>query len=309
MASQTIKLRSLYLKDVLHESCKLLTKSNCVFGQGMQSALDEAAYLVSFVMQLPLDFCPDQENRVLTQQEIERIQDILMQRIINHQPLAYILGKTWLAGVEFIVNPNVLIPRSPIAHMVLEQCFPWVQYEQISAVLDLCTGSGCLGILAAMAFPDARVDLADIDRKALAVARSNVAKHGLGSRINVICSDVYAQIPKQQYDIILANPPYVPICEQSQLPAEFRQEPQHALFSGEDGLDIVKRIIADAVEYLPSSGILILEVGQYADVLEAYYSQQPIMWHDCQDGGEGVCVLTAQQCQQMAASHQQNLAR
>jgi len=294
---------------VLHESCKLLTKSNCVFGQGMQSALDEAAYLVSFVMQLPLDFCPDQENRVLTQQEIERIQDILMQRIINHQPLAYILGKTWLAGVEFIVNPNVLIPRSPIAHMVLEQCFPWVQYEQISAVLDLCTGSGCLGILAAMAFPDARVDLADIDRQALAVARSNVAKHGLGSRINVICSDVYAQIPKQQYDIILANPPYVPICEQSQLPAEFRQEPQHALFSGEDGLDIVKRIIADAVEYLPSSGILILEVGQYADVLEAYYSQQPIMWHDCQDGGEGVCVLTAQQCQQMAASHQQNLAR
>jgi len=309
MASQTIKLRSLYLKDVLHESCKLLTKSNCVFGQGMQSALDEAAYLVSFVMQLPLDFCPDQENRVLTQQEIERIQDILMQRIINHQPLAYILGKTWLAGVEFIVNPNVLIPRSPIAHMVLEQCFPWVQYEQISAVLDLCTGSGCLGILAAMAFPDARVDLADIDRQALAVARSNVAKHGLGSRINVICSDDYAQIPKQQYDIILANPPYVPICEQSQLPAEFRQEPQHALFSGEDGLDIVKRIIADAVEYLPSSGILILEVGQYADVLEAYYSQQPIMWHDCQDGGEGVCVLTAQQCQQMAASHQQNLAR
>jgi len=309
MASQTIKLRSLYLKDVLHESCKLLTKSNCVFGQGMQSALDEAAYLVSFVMQLPLDFCPDQENRVLTQQEIERIQDILMQRIINHQPLAYILGKTWLAGVEFIVNPNVLIPRSPIAHMVLEQCFPWVQYEQISAVLDLCTGSGCLGILAAMAFPDARVDLADIDRQALAVARSNVAKHGLGSRINVICSDVYAQIPKQQYDIILANPPYVPICEQSQLPAEFRQEPQHALFSGEDGLDIVKRIITDAVEYLPSSGILILEVGQYADVLEAYYSQQPIMWHDCQDGGEGVCVLTAQQCQQMAASHQQNLAR
>ena len=303
MASQAIKLRSSSLKDVLNESSEMLTKNNCVFGQGMQSALDEAAYIVSFVMRLPPDFCPDQDNRALTQQEIESIQDILMRRIINYQPLAYVLGKTWLAGVEFNVNASVLIPRSPIAHMLLEQCFPWVQDDNISTILDLCTGSGCLGILAAMAFPDAQVDMTDIDQQALEVARSNVAKHGLESRINVICSDVYAQIPKQQYDIILANPPYVPLCEQSQLPSEFRHEPQHALFSGEDGLDIVKRIIADANEYLTSTGILILEVGQYADVLEAYYSQQEILWHDCQDGGEGVCVLTARQCQLMAASH------
>jgi len=303
MASQTIKLCSSYLKDVLHECSELMTKNNCVFGQGMQSALDEAAYLVSFVMRLPPDFCPVQDNRALTQQEIKRIEDMLTQRAIHHQPLAYILGKTWLAGVEFNVNADVLIPRSPIAHVVVEQCFPWVQQDQVSAVLDLCTGCGCLGILAAMAFPDARVDLADIDQQALAVARSNVVKHGLEARVKVIYSDVYAQIPKQQYDIILANPPYVPICEQYQLPTEFKQEPQHALFCGEDGLDIVKRIIADAGEYLSSTGILILEVGQYADVLEAYYSQQPILWHDCQQGGEGVCVLTAQQCQQMAARH------
>jgi ribosomal protein L3 glutamine methyltransferase len=176
-----------------------------------------------------------------------------------------------------------------------------VEYERVTQVLDLCTGSGCLGILAALAFTDARIDITDIDQEALKVAQTNVAKHGLESRINVICSDVYAQIPKQQYDIIVANPPYVPLCEQTQLPTEFMHEPQHALFSGEDGLDIVKKIIAGACEYLASEGILILEVGQYADVLEANYPQQLILWHDCQDGGEGICVLTAQQCQDMSA--------
>jgi ribosomal protein L3 glutamine methyltransferase len=302
MVSQAIKLRSTSLKDVLHESCELLADNNCVFGQGMQSALDEAAYLVSFVMRLPPDFCPDRDNRLLTELEIEHIQDILVQRISGHQPLAYVLGKTWLAGIEFNVNQHVLIPRSPIAQMILEQCFPWVQSDQVTHVLDLCTGSGCLGILAALAFPEARVDITDIDSQALEVAQANVAKHGLESRINVICSDVYAHIPKLQYDIIIANPPYVPLCEQSQLPSEFKQEPQHALFSGEDGLDIVKRIIADAHEYLASEGVLILEVGQYADVLEAHYPDQLIMWHDFEDGGEGVCVLSAQDCQHMTAS-------
>ncbi len=299
MSSDSIELTASTLKQAIFESEDLLLKHDLYYGQGMHTALDEAAYLVSFVAGLPPDFCPDKDNMCLSEHHKQRLQECLAKRIKQRLPLAYILGQTWLAGVMFKVSPAVLIPRSPIAELIGQQCSPWNQCQQVRHILDLCTGSGCLGILAAQAFPEAHVDMSDIDQAALKIAAQNIQLHRLSDRINIICSDVYAQIPYTQYDIIIANPPYVPVCEQVQLPAEFAHEPQHALFSGDDGLNIVTQVIAGAATYLQAHGILVLEVGQFADVLQDHYPHYQIMWHELADGGEGVCVLTREDCQQM----------
>ncbi len=299
MSSDSIEISSSTLKEAIFESEGILLKHNLHYGQGMRTALDEAAYLVSFMVGLPPDFCPEQDNVCLSDQQKQHLQECLATRIKQRLPLAYILGQTWLAGVKFNVSPAVLIPRSPIAELIKQQFSPWNQCRQVRRILDLCTGSGCLGILAAMAFPEARIDISDIDQSALKIAEDNVVMHALADRIDIICSDVYAQIPYTQYDIIIANPPYVPVREQAHLPTEFAHEPQHALFSGDDGLNIVKQVIAGAVTYLQAHGILVLEVGQFADELQAYYSHHQIMWHELENGGEGVCVLTREDCQHL----------
>ena len=302
MSSDSIEITASTLKQAIFESEDLLLKHDLHYGQGMHTALDEAAYLVSFVAGLPPDFCPDKDNIGLNEQQKQRLQECLHKRIKQRIPLAYILGETWLAGVKFKVSPAVLIPRSPIAQLLAQRCSPWQQNQVVQRILDLCTGSGCLGILAAQAFPEASVDISDLDQAALEIAADNIQMHMLADRMNIICSDVYAQIPYTQYDIIVANPPYVPVCEQAQLPAEFAHEPQHALFSGDDGLRIVTQVIAGATTYLQEHGILVLEVGQYADVLQDHYPHYPIMWHELEEGGEGVCVLTREDCQQLVNS-------
>ena len=299
MSSMPLKLTSSTLQQAIIECEDYLLSHDLNYGQGMHSALDEAAYLVSFVVGLPPDFCPQKDNRNLTSEQLKQIQEILLQRVEQRLPIAYILGQTWLAGVKFKVSPAVLIPRSPIAELITQQFSPWNTCSDVRHILDLCTGSGCLGILAAMQFYDATVDISDIDQSALDIAADNVALHNLGQRINIKRSDVYAQIPHQQYDIIIANPPYVPACEKAHLPTEFAHEPQHALFAGDDGLDIVSKVIAGAVTYLHTHGILVMEVGQFADVLQDRYPHYQIMWHEFEHGSEGVCVLTQQDCKQL----------
>lgn len=294
-----LKLTSSTVQQAIIECEDYLLNHDLNYGQGMHSALDEAAYLVSFVVGLPPDFCPQKDNRNLTSEQLKQIQEILLQRVDERLPIAYILGQTWLAGVKFKVSPAVLIPRSPIAELITQRFSPWNTCSEVRHILDLCTGSGCLGILAAMQFCDASVDISDIDQSALDIAADNVARHNLDQRINIIRSDVYAQIPHQQYDIIIANPPYVPACEKAHLPIEFAHEPQHALFAGDDGLDIVSKVIAGAVRYLHTHGILVMEVGQFADVLQDRYPHHQIMWHEFDHGGEGVCVLTQQDCKQL----------
>ena len=290
--------------DAVHEITDLLNNYPLNYGHGIQTSLDEAAYLVSFVVGLPPDFSDESAGQLLHQNEIERLQDILSKRIFSRIPLAYLLGETLLSGEKFFVDEHVLIPRSPITEMIEDQFSPWWPDKQpVRRILDLCTGSGCLGILAALAFEHSEVDVSDIDPKALSVANKNIAFHAMKARINAVLSDVYEQLPGHQYDIIIANPPYVPVSEQSDLPREFSHEPAHALFAGEDGLDIAKRIIFGASQFLQQKGILVLEVGQSAQALQAQFPQFSFMWQELEHGGEGICVLTCDECKHIVETN------
>ncbi|MFK7794388.1 MAG: 50S ribosomal protein L3 N(5)-glutamine methyltransferase [Gammaproteobacteria bacterium] len=288
----------------VREIADLLQKYPLNYGHGIQTSIDEAAYLVSFVAGLPPDFGEQEATQSLNQVEVDRLQDFLHQRIFVRIPLAYLLGETLLSGMKFFVNEHVLIPRSPIAEMIEDRFFPWWSGKHSARrILDLCTGSGCLGILAALEFEHSQVDVSDIDPEALQVANKNIVFHGLESRINAVLSDVYEQLPGHQYDIITANPPYVPVSEQSDLPSEFSHEPAHALFAGEDGLDIAKRIILGASQFLEPRGILVLEVGQSAQMLQSQFPHYDFMWHELEHGGEGICVLTNEECKQIVETN------
>ena len=296
----SIALTCKSVAEAVHEIADFLQKYPLNYGHGIQTSIDEAAYLVSFVAGLPPDFGDESAAQLLNQVEVDRLQDFLCKRIISRIPLAYLLGETLLSGMKFYVDENVLIPRSPIAEMIEGRFFPWWSDKQpVRRILDLCTGSGCLGILAALEFDGSLVDVSDIDHKALRVASKNIVFHGLESRINAVFSDVYEQLPGHQYDIITANPPYVPLSEQSDLPSEFSHEPAHALFSGEDGLDIAKRIIFGASQFLEPKGMLVLEVGQSAQALQSQFPQYDFMWHELEHGGEGICVLSCDDCKQI----------
>ena len=297
----SILLSCTSVAEAVTEIVSILQQHPLSYGQGMETAIDEAAYLVSFVAGLPPDFSRQQAQNKLDKSMRERIQVILTERVYSHVPLAYLLGETWQAGYKFYVNQHVLIPRSPIAQMITQGFFPWLPEDQpVRRILDVCTGSGCLGILSAIQYPRADVVISDIDKRALEVANKNIQLHGLENRINAVISDVYEQLPSQQYDIITANPPYVPLSEQSDLPSEFSHEPEHALFAGEGGLEIAKRIIFGASQYLDPNGLLILEVGQSADNLQASFQQHHFLWHELEYGGEGVCVLTREECKLLA---------
>ena len=286
--------------EAVPEIATLLQQYPLYYGHGMQTSTDEAAYLVSFVAGLPPDFESEFSTTALDQESIQQLQGYLQKRIFLRIPLAYLLGETWLSGVKFLVNDHVLIPRSPIAELISDRFYPWWPHAQTpSRILDLCTGCGCLGILAALEFDNTQVDVSDIDIQALEVAIRNIALHGLEKRIKAVHSNVYQQLPGHRYDIILTNPPYVPQSEQSDLPSEYSHEPEHALFAGQDGLDIAKRIIFGATQFLSEKGILVLEVGQSADALQQQFRQHDFMWHELEQGGEGVCVLSYQECKQI----------
>ena len=286
----------------VEEITEYFQQQSLTHGQGIESALDEAAYLVSFVVGLPPDFCPQEHREQLTPSQREILLKALIDRVVLQRPLAYILGETWLSGYKFFVDEHVLIPRSPIAQLIADRCAPWwPDQQQPKLILDLCSGSGCLGILAALSFDRAEVHLADIDANAIVVANKNIQFHKLDSRVRTFISDVYGQLPTRTYDIILCNPPYVPESEQEILPIEYHHEPAHALFAGTDGLDTVKRILLHTTKFLARHGILVLEVGQSAAVLEASYPQHNFMWLDFAQGGEGVCLLTYEDCENLAA--------
>lgn len=290
-------LKDTTVKDAVHKIAAYLLDHPLSYGQGIETPLDEAAYLVSFVVGLPPDFCLQEQDQAIDVKHQQVILDKLNERVEKRKPLAYILGETLLAGYVFEVSEDVLIPRSPIAELIEQRFSPWWHRDQeVMTILDLCCGSGCLGILAAMYFPEATVHLSDIDPKALKIAQNNIQRHGLTERVMPILSDVYAQLPAQTYDIILSNPPYVPTHEQSGLPSEYQHEPAHALFAGLDGLEIAKKILPDATKYLAPSGILVLEVGQSAQALQQQFSNHDFMWVELERGGEGVCILNYDEC-------------
>ena len=272
------------------------------YGHGTDNPADEAAWLVMHTVGAPLDGSFSHWDQVVTTAQEGRIHDILERRIAQQLPLAYILRSSWFAGLEFEVSPAVLVPRSPIAELILEQFQPWIAPELVSNVLDLCTGSGCIGIATALSMPWVKVDASDISPQALEVARNNVARHGVGNRVTLYESDLFTGLPGKQYDLILANPPYVPQASVPKLPAEYRAEPELGLASGVDGLDACLQILLSATRYLAPQGLLVCEVGESAARLQNVLPFVPFTWLEFENGGSGVFALSRQELLEAAAA-------
>jgi ribosomal protein L3 glutamine methyltransferase len=279
-----------------------LESSDVFFGHGTDNPWDEAVQLVLSVADLPLDADDGVLPHPLDDSMRQRIAALLQQRIQEHVPLPYLLGRAWFAGLAFRCDRRAIIPRSPIAELILNEFQPWYQGPQPRRILDLCCGGGCIGLAAAHYQPLASVDLADIDAQALALARENVQLLGLQQRVSVIQSDLFQGLPSQRYDLILSNPPYVDRADLEAMPAEYHHEPGLALGSGSDGLDLTRQILAHAGEYLCETGLLVVEVGNSWPALEAAYPRLPFTWLEFAHGGHGVFALTAAELQDYAES-------
>lgn len=272
------------------------------FGHGTDNAVDEAAWLVLHVLAAPLDgrfqdwAAPVPER---ARAEIERLADARCQQQV---PLAYLTGTAWFAGLEFEVGPDVLVPRSPIAELILDGFRPWLEPDSVRRVLDLCTGCGCIAIATARHLPQAQVDAVDISPAALRIAERNVGRHGGQDRVRLIRSDLFAAVPAAPYDLIVANPPYVPAGEMQALPAEYRAEPGIGLASGADGLDVTLRILSEAPLYLAANGILVCEVGESETRLAQALPRVPFLWLEFEQGGAGVFLLTRGELQEALPS-------
>jgi ribosomal protein L3 glutamine methyltransferase len=279
-----------------------MEQAGLFFGHGTDNALDEACWMASSVLGWPPDFDPALFAQTLDFEQQAALDRVLDARIRTRQPLAYLLGEAWLAGLSFEVTPDVLAPRSPLAELILDGFEPWLPSDRLSRAVDVGTGSGCLAIALAHYHPGVRVDALDISPQALALARRNVARHALETRVEVIESDLLAGVPGQRYDLILSNPPYVPKASMDELPAEFAHEPSLGLEAGEDGLDLVRRLLVQAPDHMTDNGILICEVGEAAEALDDLLRPEvePI-WLEFAHGGDGVFLLEHDACLAAAA--------
>jgi ribosomal protein L3 glutamine methyltransferase len=292
-------------RELIHWGADQFDRAGLAFEHGTDNALDEAASLVLHVLNIGYDQPDAVLDKAVSEQDRERIVGLLRQRVTTRKPAAYLLNEAWFAGMPFYVDERVLVPRSPIAELVVARFAPWVEPGRVKHILDLCTGSGCIAIACATAFPDARVDATDISAEALEVAGKNVDRHHLGNRVRILASDVFSALEDEVYDIIVSNPPYVPAEEVEQLPGEFHHEPALGLVAGADGLDIVVQILRDAPTYLARDGILVVEVGHTQDILVARFPDVPFLWLDFEFGGTGVFLLDAAQL----AAHQATFDR
>jgi ribosomal protein L3 glutamine methyltransferase len=263
------------------------------FGHGSASAFDEAVYLVLHTLGLPLDELDSVWERRLDLAESAAIQRIVGRRTAERIPAAYLTREAWLGPFRFYVDERAIVPRSFIAELLQDELSPWiVDADNVESVLDLCTGSGCLAIVAALAFPNAQVDAVDLSTEALEVARQNVADYELNERVELIVSDMWASLTGRQYDLIITNPPYVSGESMAALPDEYRREPSMALASGADGLDHVRTILKKAAAHLNEGGLLVVEVGFNRDGVEAAFPDVPFTWAEVSAGDEVVFLLT-----------------
>jgi ribosomal protein L3 glutamine methyltransferase len=283
------------VEQLIREGAEAFERAEIWFGHGTDNPFDEAAELVFFGAGLRHEDAAEAYSRELDAETRGRIQRLFERRISERVPAAYLTHRMWFAGHEFFVDERVLVPRSPIAELIEARFEPWIDSTRIERVLDIGTGSGCIAIAAALAFPEARVDAADISPDALAVARINIERHGVGERVRAVQSDVFSGLQGERYDVIVSNPPYVGDEELAALPKEYAREPNLGLHGGRDGLDIVRRILREAREHLTAEGVLIVEVGNSEDTLVAAYPRAPFTWLEFERGGGGVFVLTAEQ--------------
>ena len=280
------------VRDWLRFAVSRFNEAKLFFGHGSDNAFDEAAYLILHTLHLPLDRLEPFLDASLTHVEAESVKAVIERRVTARVPAAYLTGEAWLTGHRFRVDERVIVPRSFIAELLADQLAPWVEdADTVSSVLDLCTGSGCLAILAAEAFGQAQVDAVDLSADALAVAALNVADYGLDERIRLVESDLFAALDGSTYDVIISNPPYVNAESVAALPAEYQAEPALALGSGSDGLDATRRILAAAPAHLNPGGVLVVEIGHNRDVLEAAYPALPFIWLDTAGGDQFVFML------------------
>ncbi len=286
------------LRDFIRLAVTRFEKADVFFGHGSASAWDEAVYLCQRTLGLPLDLLEPFLDARLLQEERQALADILRRRIDERIPAAYLTGEAWLGELRFRVDTRVIVPRSYIAEVLREDLEPLgIDEDRVRRVLDLCTGSACLAIVAALRFPEAQVDAVELSPDALAVARMNVDDYGLAERLSLFEGDLYQPLGDRTYDLILTNPPYVDAAAMAALPAEYRHEPVGALAGGADGLDLVRTILAEAARHLAPGGRLVMEVGNSRDALEAAFPRLPFTWIETTAPVSSVCLLAREDLQ------------
>ncbi|HIF9077819.1 TPA: 50S ribosomal protein L3 N(5)-glutamine methyltransferase [Photobacterium damselae] len=287
------------LQDMLRWTVSRFNAANLFYGHGTDNAWDEAVQLVLPTLYLPLDVPSEVRFSRLTSSERHRVVERVIRRINERTPVSYITNKAYFCGMEFFVDERVLVPRSPIGELIENRFEPFLKQEP-TRIMDLCTGSGCIGIACAHMFPEAEVDIVDISTDALAVAEQNIQDHGLEQQVTPLRSDLLRDIPKDLYDLIVTNPPYVDQEDMDNLPDEFRHEPELGLAAGSDGLKLVRRILSNAPNYLKEDGVLICEVGNSMVHMEEQYPHIPFTWIEFENGGHGVFMLTRDQLVEFA---------
>lgn len=286
---------SITVEQYIRDTAQQFANAGLTFGHGTDSALDEAAYLVFGALGLSHDNAAQHYGEILDAAARGRLDALVRQRIEERVPTAYLINQGWFAGLEFFVDARVLVPRSPFAELIQDRFAPWVVPGAVRRILDLGTGSGCIAIACALAFPEAQVDAVDISPEALDVARINVARHGVDQRVNLIQADFFNGLPVNRYDLIVANPPYVDARDMHELADEYRHEPVLGLASGEDGLDSVRVILHDAPDFLEDAGMLFVEVGNSEFALQEQFPQVPFIWLEFEYGGSGVFAISAEE--------------
>ncbi len=284
------------VRDWLRYAISQFEAAELVFGHGSSNALDEAAYLILATLNLPIDNIDPWLDARLTTPERNRVADIVARRIETRKPASYLTGEAWIGPYRFVIDERVIVPRSFIGELIAGGVGQFLDTDKpVQRVLDLCTGSGCLAILLAQEFPDAQVVGADISADALDVARGNVADYGLEDRLSLVQSDLFKGLTGQRFDLIISNPPYVTTQSVEAFPPEYTAEPVLAHAGGEDGLDLVRRILEKAGEHLEDGGLIVVEIGQGRETLEAFYPETPFQWLDTEFSEAEVFTLTKEQ--------------
>lgn len=284
------------IRDFLRWGMTQFQRAGCYYGHGTDNAYDEALGLILHTLALPIDMPLPVLDARLTRAERIEVLRVLKRRFEERLPAPYITGEAWFANYTFAVDERVLIPRSPLAELIEERFAPWLSGdEEAYRILDLCAGSGCIGIACALYLPDAEVVLSDISVDALDVAAINIERHRVQERVQTVRSDLFAAFAGERFDVIVSNPPYVDAHDMATLPAEFRHEPRLALEAGDDGLDLVCVMLCEAAEHLNEGGVLIVEVGNSWVALEEAYPAVPFTWLEFERGGNGVFLLTREQ--------------